>query len=230
MPIQLTLPIRLRDDATFANFYFASNEVLLSVLPHFINGGGDSFVYLHGKEGVGRSHLLQACCHEANQQGLTTAYIPLLDNQFLNPSIFDELEKIDLVCIDDVDAIAGQKNWEESLFHLFNRIRDNKNKLLVSANTVPRELNLNLRDLGSRLNSGLIFQIHELNDQQRLSVLQFRAKLRGLELSDEVGSFLLHRVERNLSCLFQVLEKLDQASLIAQKKLTIPFVKQILII
>lgn len=230
MPTQLTLPIRLRDDATIANFYFANNEILLSALPHFINQEGDGFIYLHGKQGVGRSHLLQACCHEANQQGLTAAYIPLLDIQFLNPSIFDELEKIDLVCLDDVDAIAGQKIWEESLFHLFNRIRDNKNKLLVVANVVPHELNLNLRDLVSRLNSGLIYQIHELNDEERLSALQFRAKLRGLELSDEVGSFLLHRVERNLSFLFQALEKLDQASLVAQKKLTIPFVKQILII
>lgn len=230
MPTQLTLPIRLRDDATFANYYFANNEILLSVLPNFINGNGENFIYLHGKEGVGRSHLLQACCHEANQQGLTTAYIPLFDIQFLNPRIFDELEKINLVCIDDIDAIAGKKNWEESLFHLFNRIRDNKNRLLVSANVVPRELNLNLRDLISRLSSGLIFQLHELNDQDRLAALQFRAKLRGLELSDEVGNFLLHRVDRNLSFLFHALEKLDQASLVAQKKLTIPFVKQTLVI
>lgn len=230
MPTQLTLPIRLRDDATLANFYFANNELLLSALPKFIQRESEPYLYLWGYASVGRSHLLQACCHEANQQGLTTAYIPLADIQFLNPSIFDELEKVNLVCIDDVDGIAGQKNWEESLFHLFNRIIANNNRLLIAASTVPKELNITLRDLTSRLNSGLIFQIHELSDQDRLLALQFRAKLRGLELTDEVGQFLLHRVERNLAFLFHTLEKLDQASLAKQRKLTIPFVKQTLAI
>lgn len=230
MPTQLTLPIRLRDDATFANFYFANNKLLLSLLSAFINANSEPYLYLWGHRGVGRSHLLQACCHEANQQGMMSAYIPLLDIDLLHPSIFDDLEKLDLVCIDDLQMIAGQHHWEESLFHLFNRIKEAKSKLLVAAQAVPKELKLNLKDLTSRLASGLIFNIKELNDADRLLALQFRAKLRGLELSDEVGQFLLHRVQRNLTSLFENLEKLDQASLAKQRKLTIPFIKQILTI
>lgn len=230
MSVQLTLPLRLRDDATFANFYVGSNAVSLQALSHFIHNSSASYCYLWGHTGVGRSHLLQACCHEAHHAGLRTAYIPLADIDHLSPSIFDDLENMHLVCIDDVDRIAGNTLWEESLFHLFNRIHAQQHKLLITASTVPHELKLKLRDLTSRLSSGLLFQIQAVSDPERLLALQFRAKLRGLDISDEVGQFLLHRVKREWSSLFHALEKLDQASLTKQKKLTIPFVKQVLAI
>lgn len=222
---QLTLPVRLRDVATFENFYPANNQVLLTALQKFVNGESDPYIYLYGH---GHSHLLQACCHQANQQGLTTIYIPLNEVLGLRAAILDNLEKYDLVCLDDVQVIAGHKQWEEAVFYLFNRVQTARHRLLIAAQRVPKELNLKLNDLTSRLMSGLIFQIQELSDADKLAALQLRAKLRGLELSNEVGRFLLSHLPRDLTTLFSVLEKLDQASLASQRKLTIPFLKEVL--
>lgn len=228
MPIQLTLPISIRDDATFENFYAGSNHNLLTILQRFLAKKTEFYLYLWGHTGVGCSHLLQACCHAVQQQNLTAAYIPLAEVINLSPHILENLETLDLICIDDLQFVAGKADWEEALFHLFNRVQAKQNCFLIAANNVPEELNLILRDLDSRLKSGLIFQVQELTDEQKINALQMRAKLRGLELADEVAIFLLHRSPRNLNNLFQFLEQLDNASLTAQRKLTIPFVKSVL--
>jgi DnaA family protein len=97
-----------------------------------------------------------------------------------------------------------------------------------AANVVPTALGLQLPDLLSRLMNGVILQIQTLTDAEKLAALQLRANMRGFELPLEVGQFLLQRWPRNLSVLFAALEKLDHLSLVEQRRLTIPFVKQAL--
>ncbi|MNN71501.1 DnaA regulatory inactivator Hda [compost metagenome] len=114
------------------------------------------------------------------------------------------------------------------MFHLFNRLRDSGRRLLLAASSSPRELPIKLADLKSRLTLALIFQMRALSDEDKLRALQLRASRRGLQLSDEVGHFILTRGTRSMSALFDLLERLDQASLQAQRKLTIPFLKETL--
>ena len=114
------------------------------------------------------------------------------------------------------------------MFHLFNRLRDSGRRLLIAASTSPRELPVKLADLKSRLTLALIFQMRPLSDEDKLRALQLRASRRGLHLTDEVGHFILTRGTRSMSALFELLERLDQASLQAQRKLTIPFLKETL--
>ena len=144
------------------------------------------------------------------------------------PELLDNLELCELVCLDDLDAVAGRSDWEEGLFHLFNRLRDSGRRLLLAGTMSPRELPIQLPDLKSRLTLALVFQLHELSDEDKLRALQLRASRRGLQMSDEVGRFILTRGERSMSALFELLERLDQASLQAQRKLTIPFLKETL--
>lgn len=143
------------------------------------------------------------------------------------PEVFDNLEQCELVCLDDLHALAGRPEWEEGLFHLFNRLRDAGRKLLLSASKSPRELGVKLPDLKSRLTLALVFQLHALSDEDKLRALQLRASRRGLHLTDEVGRFILTRGPRSMNLLFDLLDILDQASLQAQRKLTIPFLKEI---
>jgi len=215
---QLTLNIRLRDDATFANFYSETNQQLITQL----QANDKSFIYLWGKPGSGRSHLLQAACQAAK----TAIYLPITTE--LEPEILSGLENMDILCLDDIHQIAGIKAWEETIFHLFNKVSANNAKLIIAANTPPTILPITLPDLKSRLASGVTFQVQPLSDQQKLTALQLRAKNRGLQLSKEAGKFLLNRYARDTNSLFDILEKLDQASLAAQHKLTIPFIKSIL--
>ena len=228
IPIQLPLGVRLRDDATFANYYPGANAAALGYVERLCEadaGWTESLIYLWGGEGVGCSHLLQAACLRFEQLGEPAVYLPLREVADYGPELLDNLEQFELVCLDDLEAVAGRQDWEEALFHLSNRLRDSGRRLLLAANCSPRELPIGLADLQSRLTLALVFQLQSLSDEDKLRALQLRASRRGLQLSDEVGRFILTRGTRSMSALFELLERLDQASLQAQRKLTIPFLK-----
>ena len=230
-PIQLPLGVRLRDDATFANYYPGANAAALGYVERLCEaeaGWAESLIYLWGHNGVGRSHLLQAACLRFEQRGELAVYLPFSQVDDFNPSLLDNLERCELVCLDDLECVVGRKDWEEALFHLFNRLRDSGRKLLLAANSSPRELAVKLPDLKSRLTLALVFQLQGLSDEDKLRALQLRASRRGLHLSDDVGRFILTRGERSMNSLFDLLERLDHASLQAQRKLTIPFLKETL--
>lgn len=226
--VQLPLGFRLRDDATFENFLDVGNQQALHSVLNLVRGQGENFIYLWGADGCGRSHLLQASCHAAPEHNKTAVYLPLIELKKYGNDLFNGLEHITLVCIDDIEQISGNKVLEEQVFHLFNRIRAQGNSLIISASTPPQQLQINLPDLKSRLSWGVVYQLHNLGDEEKLSALQLHAKVRGLDLDDPVGKFLLRRCPRNMAQLFQTLEQLDQASLTAQRRLTIPFVKEVL--
>lgn len=230
-PIQLPLGIRLRDDATFANFYPGANAAALGYVERVCSPEAcwsDELIYLWGNTGVGRSHLLQAACLRVEQRGERAVYLPLCEVAQYGPVLLDNLEQSELVCLDDLDAIAGDPIWEEALFHLFNRLRDSGKRLLLAADASPREIPVQLPDLKSRLSLSLVFQLQELSDEDKLRALQLRASRRGLNLPDDVGRFILTRGARSMNALFDLLDRLDQASLQAQRKLTIPFLKETL--
>mgnify|MGYP005986694655 FL=1 len=225
-PQQLPLGVSLQDEARFENFMTGENGLVCSMLRQAAEGRGEQFLYIWGYEGVGCSHLLQAACHTAEPLKRTAVYLPLADLISLSPVILEGMEHLNLVCVDNVEAIAGNKVWEEALFHLYNRIRQEQNTLIVAANTPPRQLTIKLPDLVSRLSWGGVFSVSELNDEGKAAAIAMRAKIRGFELTEEVAKYLVHHASRNMSDLCLMLERLDKASLMAQRKVTIPFIKQ----
>ncbi len=230
-PTQLSLGMRLRDDATFANYYPGANAVTLGYVEHACETEDqwmDSLLYIWGSAGSGRSHLLQAACLRVEERGGRALYLPLADLAKYGTQLLDNVEFCDLVCLDDIQAVLGQPHWEEALFHAFNRLRDAGKQLLIAADASPRKLPIKLPDLQSRLSLALVFQLHELSDDEKLRALQLRASRRGLRLSDDVGRYILARSVRSMTVLFDTLEQLDTASFQAQRKLTIPFLKEAL--
>lgn len=220
---QLTLGISLRDDATFDNFFSGRNE---QVIYNLINQE-DAYVFLFGSAGTGKSHLLQAACHQVGQKGLPVAYLPFAEKGFI-PAMLDGLESMSLIALDDIQYIVGNDGWERSLFNLYNRAREKGVNILVSSNEPLHSLDIKLADLKSRLSWGPVFQLNLLDDSEKQKALQQRAKRRGLELEDDVVTYLLKRSPRDMNSLFQIFEKLDQASMIEKRKLTIPFIKNYL--
>ena len=224
---QLSLAVQLPDDETFASFYPGDNAQLITNLKNAAIGQGAPLLFFWGSKGSGRSHLLHATCAEVNACGEAAAYIPLDQHVSFEPDVLEQMEQLPLVCLDNIDAIAGYAAWEESLFDFFNRCKEhNHGSLIVTAATAPRKIGLCLPDLASRLDWGLSYQLHELDDEGKLSALQLRAELRGLKLPVDVGRFLLHRLSRDMRTLLSTLDELDSASLDAKRKLTIPFVKE----
>lgn len=225
---QLPLGIDLRDDCTLETFFPGDNQQALLHVKQMAKGEGELFIYLWGREGVGRTHLLQGACHWANRFHRTAFYLSLHPLKSLDPAILEGLERLDLICLDDIEAIAGIKEWEEALFHLFNRLRSQNRRLLIAASCAPKALAIVLPDLQSRLSWGVVYPLQPLDDENLLMALQLRAKERGLTLTDEVGAFLIRRCTRSMPELYTLLEALDKASLVAKRRLTIPFIKSVL--
>ncbi|MDP8079807.1 DnaA regulatory inactivator Hda [Phocoenobacter skyensis] len=236
MILQLPLPIHQVDGETLENFYAQNNFVLLDSLRQNLTTVTQPFFYIWGSESCGKSHLLKAINNHVLIQQRNASYIPLEKSHYFSPVVLENADLLDVICLDDIHLIAGKEEWEETLFDLFNRIREQhssstqtrKTLLVISANCPPNQLAIKLPDLRSRLNWGEVYQLEHLTDEQKCEILQQRAYQKGLELSNEVASFLLKRLDRRLSSLINTLEILDQASLQAQRKLTVPFVKEVL--
>lgn len=228
-PAQLTLGLSLQDEATFDSFTIGDNAELVAALKNVAAKEGERFVYLCGSRGVGCSHLLQASCHAAHQNGFRSVYLPL-DQLVTTASceVLSGLESFDLVCLDDVHRVAANNNWEEAVFHLYNQIRDNDGRMVVAAKDLPRNLGLSLPDLESRLSWGVLYQVQPLCDQNKMHVLIARASDRGIRLSEDVAKYIMTHCPRHMTTLFAALDALDKASLAAQRRLTIPFVKEVL--
>jgi len=224
---QLPLGIQLRDNASFANYHPGGNREVIQAIQRSAAGEGEQFIYLWGRRGIGKTHLLQAACRAAAARGAGCAYLPLRQFAEIPLVILDGLEDLGLVCVDDIQCVAGHKDWEAALFHLYNRLRDGGAHLIISADAAPGGVGIALPDLASRLAWGLVLQLAPLDDYSKRVALQLRAQARGFELPDSVARYLLRRSPRDMPALFELLDRLDQASLAAQRKLTIPFVKQV---
>ena len=226
MSQQLPLRIGFAQRALFDNFITGPNAAAVSALVDWTSGRlpGELF-YLWGMHGSGRSHLLSAACDATAGAGLAFAYLPLADAALRSTEALDGLETCQLVCLDDLDAIAGDARREEAVFHLYNRVRDAGHQLLVSAGTSPAELDIRLPDLKSRLAWGTCFHLQPLDDADKRMLLRRQATERGLDLSQDAADYLLSRCPRDTAELVGLIERLDTAALAAQRRLTIPFLR-----
>mgnify|MGYP002152267883 CR=1 FL=1 len=227
-PVQLPLGITLRDDARFENFVRGRNGLVCAALEKSVAGFGEQYLYLWGHTGTGCSHLLQSCCHASDPIRRSAVYLPLAELKQYGPQLLEDFDQLDLVCIDNLEQIAGDAEWEEALFHLYNRMRANGHVLIIAASLPPAKLGIRLADLESRLNWGMVFQLQPLDDDTKVVALRARAQARGLQLGDDVIRYLMHHGSRNMAHLLVTLDKLDVASLSAQRKITVPFVKQVM--
>lgn len=226
---QLSLGMWLREGASLDNFIGSQNQQLLQSLRQLTTLREERFLFLWGAKGVGKSHLLNAICHAATAMGESSVYLPMQQDDQFAPEMFDGLEQVPVVAIDDLDVIAGNRVWETALFNLYNRMRDHGHGSLVLAGNMPvNDLGLILPDLQSRLSWGLVYQVYEMSDDEKLKALKQRADSRGFELPDEVAVYLFRHYQRQTSQLFELLERLDQRSLAEQRRLTIPFVKRVI--
>ena len=224
---QLPLSVALRDDASFDNFSINNNELLVSKIQQCIGQKtSEGSIFFWGENTAGKTHLLQAVCAQAASINLNAAYIPLAVAHELDVKILDGLESFDLICIDDVDLIAGQVNWEKAIFELYNRVFDNNSQIMITATRSLKETPLKLPDLVSRLSWGFVFHLLALTDDEKPMALQAHAKVRGFELPDNVATYLLNHYPRDMNVQCELLDELDKASLTAQRKLSVPFVKQ----
>ena len=225
---QLPLAVQLREDCTFDNFYPGDNALIIDALRQRLLTD-QKYIFIHGSSGSGLSHLLQAACRYVQDENKQSVYLPLQELKNYPPAeLFEGMEQLDLVCLDDIDLVVGNPDWEQALFHLFNRLHQRQSALLIAAKAPLREMAFTLPDLASRLNWGTGFYLRGLGDEQRRTLLKMRAKRRGLELGDEALQYILNHSQRDTASLLMILDKLDVESLKQHRRLTIPFIKDIM--
>jgi len=224
---QIPLQLEPRRPDRFDEFVAGPNENALAAARHLLDEPGGS-LFLSGPEGSGKSHLLNALCHAARENGLAAFYIALKRLPEEAAASLEGLQVLDLVCVDDLDSVAGNPVWENALFACFNQVRAAHGRLLVSSSLPLASLDLCLPDLASRLAWGVRQNLRPPNDDQKLLVLQQRARTLRIDLPEDVQSYLLKHSKRDMSSLLLALERLKDAAFVGKRKITVPLAREIL--
>lgn len=228
---QLALNLHIPYLARLDDFIWRGNEALEAAISQFLNPSDEQFLYFYAASGAGKSHILQGACYQEQENNLQALYLPLKLLIDMPADCLEHAEDCDILAIDDIDIIAGNSDWEEQLFHLFNRFRLRPgHRLLMSGLAPPKRLGIHLPDLASRLSSGLCLPLQMLDDAGKIQLLQKRALVRGFDLSNQVAEYVMVHCDRNMHELNHILDELDTLSLAQSRKITIPFVKKILAI
>lgn len=228
MSRQLPLPFGLDPEYTFERFLTGPNLEAIMLLKAAAQGSGPMPLFIHGPSGSGKTHLLQACCMAAGDLGQRAMSLPLNWMRNQGPLAIEGLEEFDCLCLDDLDCVTGESEWEQALFLLFNALKDRGAQLVIAAQSPPGQLPFVLEDLRSRLASGPIVALKPLSEQESIQALIGHASAVGLDMNEAVAHYLVRRVHRDLGNLLRHLDQLDRASMAAARKLTIPFVRSII--
>ena len=217
---QLPLGVSLRTASVFANFFAGPN---LEAVEALRSSRADP-VWICGASATGKTHLLQAACADS---GRPAGYFSLAENG-MPAAALDGLERLSLICLDELQRAAGRPDWERALFALFNAAQESGARLAFAATAAPTVLDWGLPDWASRAASCRVYQLRVLDDAERIEALRMRAATRGLVLPVETAEYLLRRMPRDQQALFDLVDTLDEAALAAQRRLTVPFVRDAL--
>lgn len=220
LPLALRWPRRQR----FEHFHAGANAVAVAALRELATTPRAPWLYLSGPAGSGKSHLLMATCQAASDAGRAVQYLPLasIGNR---AAAIRGVAGSELLALDDLGAIAGDREAEHALFDVYNSAKAEGCALLFAAEAVPAQLGLGLPDLRSRLGACQQAVLKPLDDAERREVLKGQAAARGIELDDTVLDWLFARYARDLGALLDLLDGLDKASLAAQRRITVPFLR-----
>lgn len=238
MSVQLPLALRWPAQQRLETFVVGDNAAAVALVRQ-ASVDNSSWVFVNGALGSGKTHLLIAACaaaggHERSAQYLSLAKLPGDRAAAIRASRLDVASALralggsDLLALDDVDAIAGDRDAEHALFDLYNRCKVEKSTLLFGAGKPPAQMGIGLPDLVSRLSACAQATLKPLDDAARREAVRQRAQARGLTLDDTVLDWLFAHTQRDLGSLSALIERLDRESLAAKRRITLPFLRQLL--
>ncbi len=224
MPLGLRWPARQR----FEHFVVGGNALALAACVRAAGESDATWTVLSGPAGSGKTHLLLAACQQASGAGRSAQYLSLADLPAHADEAIRGLGGTALIALDNLDALQGQHELQHALFDLYNRLRSESAVMLFAARKPVQALQLELPDLDSRLSACAQIVLRPLDEMARRNLLRDSAAARGMELDGKVLDWLFRYHARDLSSLGQLLERLDRASLAQHRRITIPFLRELL--
>ena len=226
---QFPLQLALSGGRRFGNFEVTpDNAELVDAVRRIAVDRTLERVLIAGDAGSGKSHLLEAASAAASAGGDAVAFVPMREWGSQRVDAVHGLDRSGLLCIDDIDAVAGDCNWEEALLALIEASASRRTRMLVSAGASPSNIPFALADLRSRLSAATVYRLRELDDASRARALRRHASGRGIEIPDDVVGYVLTRHRRDMPSLVALLDRLDYHSMAHQRRLTIPFVRSLI--
>lgn len=233
---------------TFDSFVVGKpNELAHAAARRVAEGGPVTFnpLFLYGGVGLGKTHLMHAIAHELNARRPELRVLYLSAEQFMYRFVqalrerqimdFKELfRSVDVLMVDDVQFIAGKDSTQEEFFHTFNALVDQQKQIVISADRAPGEIK-DLEDrIKSRLQCGLVADLHPTDYELRLGILQtkaegYRAQYTGLKLADGVLEFLAYRITTNVRVLEGALTRLFAFASLVGREITLDVVQECLV-
>ena len=225
---QLPLRLAVSRARRFANFEAApENAELVDAVRRVAAEPEPERVLVVGDAGSGKTHLLEAASEVANAGGDAVAFVPMREWCSQGVDAVRGLGRSGLLCIDDIDAAAGDRGWEEALLALVEASTSGRTRMLISAGAAPSNIPFVLADLRSRLSAATLYRLRELDDESRARALRRHASGRGIEIPDDVVGYVLARHRRDMPSLVALLDRLDYHSMAHQRRLTVPFVRDL---
>jgi len=230
--VQMPLKIGLRDDACFETFVTEqeSQAVALNGLQSALQQTNGNAFYLYGESGAGKTHLLQASCRYVTEKGQSSVYLPFGDHSLpLIPDVLIGLEQTPLVCLDDMTEIVGDSKWELALANLITKSSVQGHTVILAGQLSINDWAIKTNELAKALMMVLPIELHAVIEKEEVIIALQRHSLRlGFELPNDVGNYLVKQFSADLQELLAVLKLLEQATLVEKRRLTLPFVKQVL--
>jgi len=220
---QLTFPWSKPNNSSFDDFYFEKNN--LSILEN-LKSGDDLVIY--GLSKVGKSFLLQSLCNYFSKSNKSSLYLPLKELNNYKTGLLDDLEKLDLVCIDDLQLIAGDNNWETAIFNLINNCLISNCRIVFCSNINPSLISFELDDLFSRIQKINRMEVHPVKSDNLIEAVRFFADLRSINIGDKEVTYLINHSKRNMGDLVTHINQLDKLSMQLKRKITIPLIKKVI--
>ena len=225
-PKQLTFPWNKSFHSSFEGFYIdPKNKQLISILENIsINEN----MYIYGLKNSGKTYLLQSLCNKYSKNDKSSLFLPLMDVTKYGVEIIDSIENMDLVCIDGLEAVSQNKEWEIGLFNLINNAQQTGCRLVFTSSSEEGAINFSLADLDSRIRKFQSHEIFPISDDHLLKALKKTTNLRSISLGEKEAQYLITYTKRNIADLTIILESLDQLSMENKRRITIPLIKELL--
>ena len=226
-PRQLALQIQINERASLDNFFISKNnnkaiQILKNILERSNNGAQ---IFIDDLGSNGKSYLLQAICNDFSNSNNSTIYVPMQKAINLEPSILEGINELNLICLDDIDLISNQRDWELALFNLINECYEKDCFLLLSGSIDKLEV---IPDLISRIKKMEILRLKAIDDDELLRATQAISKNLNIEISDKNMNYLINNSRRDIKTVFGTLSQLEKESLERKKSIGLNLIKEVI--